>query len=108
MLRITILIFSVVFLIPFKSNADDSDGNKVAAYIKYSVTNDIRYGYEGDSGFCDVMINMGHKNGYAIIKRVSTKGNSKLCRFIKGQLKKGSRYRYDHPEKLIQLDFEHI
>ncbi len=102
----SILLLSTL-LLPSMSIADDSSGNKVAAYIKGRLIAEIRAYYQGSSGFCDVMIKMDHKNAYAIIKRVSTTGDSKLCGFIKTRLKKGSKYRYDYPEKLIQIHISH-
>ncbi|EGQ8608117.1 hypothetical protein Q9X98_003221 [Vibrio parahaemolyticus] len=101
-----ILLLSVFFL-PSLLFADDSSGNKVAATIKHRLILDIRHYYDGDSGFCDLMINMEHKNAYAVVKRVATTGDSKLCSFIKSRVKKGAKYRYDHPEKLIQIHINH-
>ncbi|EJC1076383.1 hypothetical protein Q6U62_000270 [Vibrio parahaemolyticus] len=101
-----ILILSALALLNI-AVADDSAGNKVAAEIKYNLIRSIRYNYDGGSGFCDVMVKMDHKNAYATVKRVSTTGDGKLCRFIKTRLKKGSKYRYDHPEKLIHIHISH-
>lgn len=103
-----IIMLCAFISLPFKLVADDADGNRVAAYIKERLISDIRYRYDGNGGFCNVMIKMNHKNGYAILEKVSTTGNSELCQFLKGRLVKGSRYRYDYPENLIQLDFEHF
>ncbi|MEE3876766.1 hypothetical protein [Vibrio sp. YYF0003] len=102
----SILLLSALAL-PSMAYADDSSGNKVAATIKENLIRSIRYNYEGNSGFCDVMVKMDHVKHYAIIKRVSTTGDGKLCRFIKTRLKKGSKYRYDHPEKLIHIHISH-
>ncbi|ELB2036005.1 hypothetical protein QNZ67_000830 [Vibrio parahaemolyticus] len=102
----SILLLSAL-VVPSMVAADDSSGNKVAARIKYNLIWQIRNYYDGGSGFCDVMIKMDHQNAYAIVKRVSTTGDSKLCGFIKTRLKKGSKYRYDSEEKLLQIHISH-
>ncbi len=100
-------LLATLLFVPSVTHADDSSGNLVAARIKYGLISEIRTNYKGGSGFCDVMILMKHKDGYAIVKRVSTTGDSKLCRFIKSKLKRGSKFRYDYQEKLIQIEIEH-
>ncbi len=100
-------VLITALLLPGLASADDASGNRVAAYIKENLIWQTWKYYDGDSGFCDLMIKMNHKNGYAIIQRVSTTGDSKLCRFLKSKLRKGSKYRYDHPEKLIQIQIVH-
>lgn len=90
---------------PLAAHADDSDSNRVAAAIKYSVNSAIHFDYSGTVGFCDVMITMHHSGDYAIVKQVSSTGSREYCDFIKKQIRRGQKYRYDYPEKLIQLSF---
>lgn len=90
---------------PLAAHADDSDSNPIAAAIKWSVNKSIYYDYKGVVGFCDVMITMDHVGDYAIIKRVSSTGTYDYCNFIKRQIRKGQKYKYEFPEKLIQISF---
>ncbi|RBM38909.1 hypothetical protein [Vibrio tarriae] len=92
-------------MMPFWASADDSDSNIVAAAIKWNVSTSIYHYYKGETGFCDVMVTMDHVGEYAIIKRVSSTGSYDYCNFIKKQIRKGQKYKYEHPEKLIQLSF---
>ncbi|ENM5858945.1 hypothetical protein NTE23_002869 [Vibrio mimicus] len=99
------LLILALLIIPFAVHADDSDSNPIAASIKWSVNKSIYYHYNGVVGFCDVMITMDHVGDYAIIKRVSSTGTHEYCNFIKKQIRKGQKYKYEFPEKLIQLSF---
>mgnify|MGYP003338961102 FL=1 len=49
------------------------------------------------------MIEMEHKGKKAVIKRVTSSGDKKVCRYVKSNLRKGKRYRYKYPEKYIRL-----
>ncbi|BDU37182.1 hypothetical protein [Vibrio nigripulchritudo] len=99
------IIVLVLMSLSFALRADDSDNNRVAAQIKYQVEWAIKHYYDGSYGFCDVMITMRHKGRHAIVKKVSHTGSREYCSFIKKQIRKGSKYRYDVEEKLIQLSF---
>ncbi|EGR1075999.1 hypothetical protein EFU42_08505 [Vibrio cholerae] len=92
-------------MMPFGVHADDSDSNIVAAAIKWNVSTSLYRYQKGDTDFCEVMVTMDHVGEYAIIKRVSSTGSHDYCNFIKKQIRKGQKYKYEHPEKLIQLSF---
>ncbi|EHI5140571.1 hypothetical protein QNE83_004063 [Vibrio alginolyticus] len=83
--------------------ADDSDTNLLAKKIKTKLQKKVDNKFDDYQGYCDVMIEMEHKSKNAVIKRVTSSGDQKVCRYVKSNLKKGKRYRYKYPEKYIRL-----
>lgn len=89
--------------------ADDAETNMVAKQIKNKVTKSIKR-LNGDAyeGYCDLMIEMRHKGRVAIIHRISSSGDYKLCKASKRSLKKGLRFKYEYKEKFVRIHITNI
>ncbi|MBD1556830.1 hypothetical protein HC752_07760 [Vibrio sp. S9_S30] len=98
-LRILLLVSCLVTPV----YADDSQTNNVAAKIKAKVEKVIRNYKKPLQGYCNYMIEMEHKGKYAYIKRVSYTGDRKICKLGRRGIKKGMRFKYHVPEKLIRI-----
>ncbi|GLQ70735.1 hypothetical protein [Vibrio penaeicida] len=85
------------------AHADDSQTNKVAAKIKAKIERAIRKHKKPLQGYCNYMIEMEHKGKYAYIKRVRHAGDKKICKVGSRGIKKGMRFKYHVPEKLIRI-----
>ncbi|PFG56164.1 hypothetical protein ATG66_2490 [Vibrio sp. ES.051] len=83
--------------------ADDAETNPLAKKIKTKLQRKVSNKFDDYQGYCDVMIEMEHKSKKAAIKRVTSNGDKKVCRYVKSNLKVGKRYRYNFPEKYIRL-----
>ena len=73
----------LVFLLCFMSPsilADDAIINPVAKKIKSSILKGMKKSSIELEGYCDLMIEMRHSNGYARIKKVRTSGDSRVCK----------------------------
>ena len=94
----------LAFLLCFTSPsilADDALINPVAKKIKVTVLKGLN---KSDfDGYCDLMIEMKHSKGYAIIKKVRASGDSKACKQAKKHLPRKKKFKYSFPEKYIRL-----
>ncbi len=89
--------------LPSFAIADDSLINPVAKKIKTSVLKGLNKSQIELAGYCDLMIEMKHAKGYALIKKVRTSGDSKICKEAKKHLPKRKKFKYSFPEKYIRL-----
>ncbi|WP_394244414.1 hypothetical protein [Vibrio astriarenae] len=85
------------------AQADDSERNATAGMIKSKLETVLRKQNFSDNSYCEVMIEMEHSHQYAQIKRVSSRGDYKLCKESERWLKKGKKFRYKEAEKFIRL-----
>ncbi|HHF3031398.1 TPA: hypothetical protein ACVO3D_001465 [Vibrio diabolicus] len=97
---VTLMIF---LFVSASALSDDSETNPLAKKIKTKIQRKADNKFDDYQGYCDVMIEMEHKGKKAVIKRVTSSGDKKVCRYVKSNLRKGKRYRYKYPEKYIQL-----
>lgn len=101
MKTIYILILSIVSISTY---ADDSDTNLIAKKLKAKISRAI---YDsGDVGYCDLFIEMTHTDSIAIVKRVTSSGDFRICKVAKAKIKKGQRFKYEQPEKYILIHIE--
>ncbi|EMR9627352.1 hypothetical protein WKN16_003324 [Vibrio parahaemolyticus] len=101
-MRYVVTLF--LLLLPTASTlADDSETNPVAKKIKSTLQKKVDKQFDQYDGYCDLMIEMEHKEKVAIVKRVTGSGDTKVCRFARSNLKTGKRYRYKYPEKYIRI-----
>ncbi|MGF1755015.1 hypothetical protein L4C33_15650 [Vibrio makurazakiensis] len=84
-------------------NADDSQTNPVAKKIKKTVTQYVNKRTSDYIGYCDIMVEMRHTKNKAIIHKIKTSGDYKVCKLSKKSLKKGRKYSYPYPEKFIRI-----
>ncbi|WP_394125485.1 hypothetical protein [Vibrio hepatarius] len=102
MMTRNLLIFSIVM--SFVVYADDTEINPLASKIKSKIDKQLsKYNL---SGYCDLFIEMAHKENFAVIKRVTSTGDHKLCKASKQIVRKGHRYEYSLTEKYIRLHIE--
>lgn len=101
-----LLTISVVLsiLTSLSARSDDAETNPLAKKIKTQIERSLRNNRE--QGYCDLFIEMTHKGSTAIVKRVTSTGDYKLCKAVKQTVRKGQRYRYQTVEKYIRLHIE--
>ncbi|MFL7033320.1 hypothetical protein BCS71_08120 [Vibrio lentus] len=82
---------------------DDALINPVAKKIKSSILKGMKKSSIELEGYCDLMIEMRHSNGYARIKKVRTSGDSRVCKQARKHLPDNRKFKYSFPEKYIRL-----
>jgi len=102
MMTRNLLILST--LMSFSVYADDTEVNPLASKIKSKI--DKQLSKHNLSGYCDLFIEMAHKENFAVIKRVTSTGDYQLCKASKKIVRKGHRYNYSLTEKYIRLHIE--
>ncbi len=98
---IYILLISIVSISTY---ADDSDTNPIAKKLKAKITSAI-HGLS-HTGYCDLFIEMAHTDSIAIVKRVTSSGDFKICKVAKAKVEKGQRFKFKQPEKYILIHIE--
>ncbi|MFM2589930.1 hypothetical protein [Vibrio sp. TBV020] len=97
-----ILFFTL--LMSFCVTADDAEVNPLAKKIKSNIEKQIsKHEHEG---YCDLFIEMSHMEAFAVVKRVTSTGDHKLCKLSKRVVRKGHRYKTNVSEKYIRLHIE--
>ncbi|NOH79766.1 hypothetical protein F0231_08410 [Vibrio sp. RE86] len=91
-------------LTSFGARSDDAETIPLAKKIKTQIELSLKESRE--EGYCDLFIEMTHKGSTAIVKRVSSTGDYKLCKTAKQTVRKGQRYRYQTVEKYIRLHID--
>ncbi|MGB1322248.1 MAG: hypothetical protein ACPG5L_15060 [Vibrio gallaecicus] len=97
--------YKYLFLLCFSFSiyADDSQTNPLAKKIKAQVVKSMKGKSFVYNGYCDLTIEMVHSHNQAKVKRVSSSGDSHVCKDAKKGVKLGKSYRYEYPEKFIRL-----
>lgn len=102
-----ILLFSVSLLVVPSALSDDALVNPVAFQIKKKVTKHLDKKAPDLDGFCDLMIEMRHSKSHARVHKVTTSGDSKICKISKKVVIKGDKYRFSTIEKYIRIHISH-
>ncbi|USD66540.1 hypothetical protein [Vibrio sp. SCSIO 43136] len=98
------LLLLAILLSAASVQADDTEFYEVARSIKSKVLKKVSKSEA--SGFCDLMIELRHRENYARIVSVKATGSYELCKVSKSALKKNQKFKYDEPEKYIRIHVE--
>lgn len=98
------LVLLLAFSLNVDAHIDDAESNPIAKKIKARITKALKK--QEYRGFCTVFIEMAHSNSTAIVKRVKTSGDYKLCKLSRSKINKGQRFKYRIPEKYLRLHIE--
>ncbi|CAK4067931.1 hypothetical protein [Vibrio sp. 16] len=81
--------------------ADDAEWNAIAKKLKARIEKKIAN--HSLPGYCNVFIEFKHSKYHAIVTRVNTNGDFKICNVSKHLIKKGEKFRYRTPEKYLRI-----
>tara|TARA_Y100001960_G_scaffold55610_1_gene57051 strand:- start:216 stop:530 length:315 start_codon:yes stop_codon:yes gene_type:complete len=80
---------------------DDSEWNAVAKQLKKKAT--VKVSNLNLPGYCNVFVELKHTKRYAIVVKVTSSGDYKICKASKSAIKKGEKYKYRTPEKYLRI-----
>ena len=93
----------VLIIVSFSAwSSDDAEFNPIAKKLKAKILTEIKHDIQL-SGFCDVYIYMKHNGEKAVISKVKTSGDYKLCKASKKAIKLNKTFNYTKAEMMIRI-----
>lgn len=99
-----LVLFLVCLLAAPTACADDAETNPIAKTLKQKLLKSIKNSQL--TGYCDVYVEMTHTESMAIVKRVTTSGDYRLCKLSQSKVRLGQQFKFRYPEKYIRLHIE--